>query len=448
MRTLFIEHIQAAFEHVLTVLKKEISVDESFSLALSSESSNFIRLNHAKIRQSTTVDQGSINLTFQKNKRSTKVVFPLTVNQQENEAYLRAALAKARNMIDFIPEDPYFVDISGDEKSHEVHAGKYDNIDQITEQVLDETASLDFAGIIVGGPCIRASANSLGMFHWFSSDFFYVDFSIYTPNQKAVKGMYSEKEWSLDKFRNKMEFCQSQLDLLKGPIKTINRGKYRTYFEPDAVSNFVGMLSWNGVSVAALKQGHCALTDLYNKSAALSSKINLAEDFSMGVSPRFNSMGEVAPQKLHIIKDGGLENLLVSRRSAKEYNLTSNAAEMSEGLRSASLATGILKREDVLKKLDTGIYISNLHYLNWSDLLKGRMTGMTRYACFWVENGQLQSPIQDMRFDDSLYNFWGGALEELTDFSEVIPDTSTYEERSLGGLKVPGMLVSEFNYSI
>ena len=32
----------------------------------------------------------------------------------------------------------------------------------------------------------------------------------------------------------------------------------------------------------------------------------------------------------------------------------------------------------------------NLHYLNWSDNIGGRITGMTRYACFWVENGEIK----------------------------------------------------------
>ena len=29
--------------------------------------------------------------------------------------------------------------------------------------------------------------------------------------------------------------------------------------------------------------------------------------------------------------------------------------------------TGLLREQDVLKELGTGLYLSNLHYLNWSD---------------------------------------------------------------------------------
>jgi len=50
-----------------------------------------------------------------------------------------------------------------------------------------------------------------------------------------------------------------------------------------------------------------------------------------------------------------------------------------------------------IAELGTGIYVSNLHYLNYSDRQACRMTGMTRFACFWVENGELVAPIRPNR---------------------------------------------------
>ncbi|MDF5731014.1 MAG: metallopeptidase TldD-related protein, partial [Rhizonema sp. PD38] len=102
----------------------------------------------------------------------------------------------------------------------------------------------------------------------------------------------------------------------------------------------------------------------------------------------------------------------------------------------------------ILPTLDTGLYVSNLHYLNWSDRPTGRITGMTRYACFWVENGEIISPIENLRFDESLYRFWGENLLELTNFQEFIPEVATYKSRQLGGSMVPGMLVKDFTYTL
>ncbi len=108
------------------------------------------------------------------------------------------------------------------------------------------------------------------------------------------------------------------------------------------------------------------------------------------------------------------------------------------------MATGDLPEADVLKALDTGVYLSNLHYLNWSDVAGGRITGMTRYACFWVEKGEIVGPIANMRFDDSFYHFFGEQLEAVTEEARVNPEVGSYGGRSLGATVCPGILLSEF----
>lgn len=69
------------------------------------------------------------------------------------------------------------------------------------------------------------------------------------------------------------------------------------------------------------------------------------------------------------------------------------------------MAGGSLEQARILEALDTGLYIGNLWYLNYSDMPAARLTGMTRFATFWVENGQIRAPVSTMRFDDSLYSF-------------------------------------------
>ena len=73
---------------------------------------------------------------------------------------------------------------------------------------------------------------------------------------------------------------------------------------------------------------------------------------------------------------------------------------------------------------------------------------MTRYACFWVEDGEIVAPIENLRFDESLYRFWGENLIALTDFQEFIPNVGTYDSRRLGGNLVPGMVIKDFTYTL
>ncbi|RZA15152.1 MAG: TldD/PmbA family protein, partial [Proteobacteria bacterium] len=105
------------------------------------------------------------------------------------------------------------------------------------------------------------------------------------------------------------------------------------------------------------------------------------------------------------------------------------------------MAAGDLPLADVLQRLGTGLYISNLWYLNYSDMPAARMTGLTRFATFWVEDGHIVAPVNTMRFDDSVYSVLGDQLEALTAERELILSTSTYGERQTHSSLLPGALV-------
>ena len=112
------------------------------------------------------------------------------------------------------------------------------------------------------------------------------------------------------------------------------------------------------------------------------------------------------------------------------------------------MSSGNLNEEQILSSIDKGVYLSNLHYLNWSDKIGGRVTGMTRYACFWVENGEIVAPIENMRFDDTIYNIFGDNLEETTNKLHLVPDVGTYEGRNLGGVHCPGIMLRAFSLTL
>ena len=135
---------------------------------------------------------------------------------------------------------------------------------------------------------------------------------------------------------------------------------------------------------------------------------------------------------------------MISPRSAREFNIDNNGANSSETPESLDMAAGNLNGDAILKTLDTGLLIGNLHYLNYSDRMACRMTGMTRFATFWVENGEIQAPLNVMRFDDSAYRLLGDNLLGLTKERDLILDSASYGERSTGSARLPGALVRDF----
>ncbi len=76
------------------------------------------------------------------------------------------------------------------------------------------------------------------------------------------------------------------------------------------------------------------------------------------------------------------------------------------------------------------------------------MTGMTRFATFWVENGKIVAPVDVLRFDDTLYRMLGDNLEALTTERELMLESNTYGSRMLTSATLPGALVSEMTFTL
>lgn len=427
---------------------KNLQKHEDLTLNFFGEESLFVRINGGKARQVTSVNQGILNFTFTENSRTLNYKLQVSGVDDIDQKRAEEAIKFCREKVKSLPEDPFTVPLENNGATNEQFRGELPVIENLPNNLFKAIRNLDFAGCFSSGNIYRATFNTKGQSHFFSSQNFQVDYSFYTEAQKAVKGLYAGSVWSDDDFNESLNQSITNLNKLKTKSIKLPRGKYKVFLAPDAVSEIIDMFSWGAVSYASVMRGNSALKLLHNGERTLSEKFSLTEDFSLGLNPRFNDRGEVAPTELSIIKNGKLNNLLINSRTAKEYNINSNGASSYEGLRSTQVSIGDLSRDAILPSIEKGIYISNLHYLNWSDIQRGRFTGMTRFACFYIENGEIIAPIEDLRFDESLYDVFGENLLSLTNFQEIIPNVGSYGMRSLGGKSVPGLLVKDFNFTL
>ena len=264
----------------------------------------------------------------------------------------------------------------------------------------------------------------------------------------AVKSSYAGAAWDEAEFVRKMTRAREQVELLGRPRKTLSPGEYRVYFTPVAVAEMLSLLSWGGFGLKSRQTGVSALMQLERGEAQLHSSVSLTESVATGIAPRFQDDGFVKPDAVKLVEQGRAAGTLASPRSAKEYGSAATGANSGEGPESLAMAAGTLAEADVLRTLGTGIYLSNLHYLNYSDRLACRITGMTRFACFAVENGELVAPIGVMRFDDSFLRMFGPGLVALTAKAEPSPDTGTYGGRTLASVTAPGAVVDAFRFTL
>jgi predicted Zn-dependent protease len=190
------------------------------------------------------------------------------------------------------------------------------------------------------------------------------------------------------------------------------------------------------------------LLKMVEEGVRLHPAVTIRENTRDGVAPNFQEAGFVKPDQVTLIDKGAFRDCLVSPRSAKEYDVPTNGASGGEMPESLEVTAGSIVTNDVLHQLDTGVYINNVWYLNYSDRTACRITGMTRFATFWVENGVIQAPVNVMRFDETLYRMLGENLIGLTAERDLLLDSSTYQARSTASSHLPGALVRDFTFTL
>jgi len=443
----FVTDVRLHFDAVADSVLVSLQGDEAATLNLSAEETLFVRFNNNKVRQNTSVTQISMALQLQGAGRTAEMSSTLSGDVGRDRVAMLQLLAQCRAELTELPPDPHQVPITQHGSSDETFRGQLLAPQAVVDAVVGPAQGCDLAGLYAAGAIISANRNSKGQRHWFATQTFFMDYSLYN-GARAVKGCYAGSDWKPMEWDANLTHSKHLLALMDKPLQTVKPGQYRTYLAPRALADLVGMLGWNALSASAWKQGRSPFKKLMDKECRLSPSLNVTENFGLGLTPRFNDQGEVSEQTIPLIVAGELSSLLVSSRTSKEFGLVANGANESEAPRALDVAPGSLEEKDVLQQIGTGLYLSNLHYLNWSDPVSARVTGMTRYACFWVENGEIVGPIKDMRWDESLYDALGSKLIGLTAHTAIDPAVETYFQRALGGSRTPGALIDNFTFTL
>lgn len=436
------------FDDLVTWATGTLSGDEVLLASLRGESSDFVRFNHAAVRQAGSVRQQALSVDLISGRHHAEGSVTLTGDTATDQARVTVLLDDLRAQRAVLPEDPYLLYATDGVDSQRAVDGTLPDAADAVDAVTSGATGNDFVGIYAAGSTYEAFGSSMGQRNWFEASTFNLDWSLHLGGDKATKNAYAGTVWDPSTFRSKLEWSVRELDALGRPPKNLPPGGYRSYLTPAAMQEIMGMLSWGGFGIRAHETRQTPLLRMVTDGAAFDSGVSIVEDIAGGVAPDFQRAGFRRPDAVPLITAGTFDQHLVSPRSAQEYGVETNGAEDYEYPLAVAMAPGALPTEGVLDALGTGLYIGNLWYLNFSDRTACRTTGMTRFGTFWVEGGEIVAPIEVLRFDDTAYNLLGERLEGLADSAETILDSSTYGHRSMESLRLPGALVSEMTFTL
>ncbi len=448
--------MRSLFYSVADALESQVRVGEVLAAQFWGEASDFIRINGARVRQAGRVERAVIRLRYVfEGRQAFYTITPpgLHVERQSVLRFVAEAVDVLRGLIVDSAEDPW-LDLSYAAICEE-DIGSPHTFDAraLLDTVISAAGGADLVALCMAGPIARGFCSTLGSRLWFERSLIAFDGSIHLPVEeiaggarKAVKVSWSGE--ALDASALAAVIAQGRRDaqVMARPVYRLKPSEYRVLLAPHALADLIGMLNWGGFSARAHRSGQSPLSKLQRGEAAFSPLLSIAEDLTGGLAPRFQSDGYVRPANVSLIDRGRFADWLVCPRSAREWGLPSNAASDPESPEALHVAPGHLADSQALRCLGTGVALSNLWYLNFSDRQGCRVTGMTRFACLWVEDGQPVAPIEAMRFDDSLFHVLGDRLEALGDRAVVMPSTDTYDVRSTGGISAPSALISAFNF--
>ncbi|MEY4764075.1 MAG: hypothetical protein RI907_748 [Pseudomonadota bacterium] len=464
------DHFHALADAVLGALPGPDGADaERISLHLQAEHSHFIRFNHGQVRQATDVAQAQLSVSRCRRQsdgpRMAGASLSLSGVLADDVAATLAAARALGDVLPHLPPDPHLLLPDTVQSTHSDDlgagdAGHWPDPREVVQDVHAAAQGLDVVGLYAAGPVVRAFADNRGQRNWHRATSFALDWSHVLRTDQAVKaglaGAVQPGGWTApggwrEQLHQRMAQAARQMHLLARPQRQLSPGRYRAWLAPAAVGELMGTLAWGAFGLKEQRTGTSPFNRLVH-GEALSPLVSLSETTAPGLAAAFTPQGFVRPGHVPLVAQGAMVGSLVSPRSAREFGTPEHAltpnAHGGESPEALHLAPGTLADAEVLAQLGTGLYLSNLHYLNYSDRLACRVTGMTRYACFWVEDGQLVAPLPVMRFDQDLVQLLGDDLIALGEQAEWQPNTETYGARNLGGVRAPGALVKGLNLTL
>lgn len=436
------------FDALVQAATAKLKGQEILLVNAQGERSEFCRLNNAKVRQAGTVMQAGLSLRLIDGKRNAGGEVTLSGIRAEDEGRVAALIATLRDQVSVLPDDPHLMYATEVNSSRSAEPSQLVDARDTIERVSKAAKGSDLVGIYAAGDIYRGFANSLGQRNWFERSSFNLDFSLYLRADKAVKTGYAGFKWDDHEFERKLESAREQIGVLEREPRTITPGRYRVYLAPQALAEVTGMLAWGGFSMKAHRTKQTPLIKMVETDAKMHAAVTISENTEGGMAPNFNGTGFVKPGQVVMIDGGAYRDCLISPRSAKEYGVTTNGADAGEGPESLDVAGGTLDLDTVTGTLGDGIYVNNLWYLNFSDRTACRVTGMTRFASFWVEKGKIVAPLNVMRFDESVLKMLGDKLVGFTREREMLPSASTYGNRQTASARLPGALVDDFSFTL
>lgn len=364
---------------------------------------------------------------------------------------LRRVVEQATQIAGWQPPDPDLLEMPGPQCYREVkrmcpHTAQLtpEARAQAVEKVVRraERAGLTGAGIYANSYRIQALLNSSGLFAYHQET--KAEFSVTCFNEQGsgwAKGsLISADQLAIDELAERA--CQKAL-ASQNP-QELPPGRYTVILEPAAVLDLVGFFSYDFAATAVADQRSCFTQRLGKK--VFGENISIWDDVYHPLQSGVAWDGEGIPrQKVVLVERGIVKNLVYSRQAARKMNAAPTGHgfllpnELGEAPVNLVFAGGESPFEEMIRTTQRGVLVTRFWYIREVDPYQKILTGVTRDGTFYVADGEIQYPVRNLRFNQSL-------LEMLNQVEMLGPAVRAAGEESFE-MVVPAMKVADFRFT-
>lgn len=376
-----------------------------------------------------------------------------TTNEIDDES-LKATVALAEQLARISPVDREYMPTLGKQTYKPVNgyaeATSSISLTSRAKTINDAIAACEKSKVVGAGfhqarGTATASATKNGNFIYDRSSLVSLGMTARTPDG-ASSGYFLRNHFDvakLDTARVATEAIRKALDS-RNP-RVLEPGVYPAILEPQAVVDLIGQLAFS-FDARSAEEGRSPFSALGGKTKVrekiFDERINIYSDPWHPELPGSKSaQGGLPAQKIYLVRNGVLENLVYSRFWAKQTGKEPTPGPVNSILESSEPPVSV---EDMIKSMDRGILLGRFWYIRGVDPRIALQTGLTRDGIWYIEKGRIQYPVKNFRFNQSVIQLLAPGNIDMIGKPERVGSS---EGQGGNAALVPALKVKEFNFS-
>jgi predicted Zn-dependent protease len=363
-----------------------------------------------------------------------------------DEASLRRAVEQAEQLAKLSPVDAEYMPTLGPQKYRPVK-GFVSEAGEISPKwrakqlgaILDrcDEAKVVGAGLFQSGAFTTASATRHGNFDFERSSRASLSMTARTPDSTS-SGYALHSHFDPDKLDIRGVAQRAVDKALNGRnARQIDPGVYPVILEPQAVGDILSYFP-GAFTARNADEGRSPMSAAGGKTllgqAVFDAKINFYSDPWHPELPGSQSAQDGLPaEKLHLVRNGILENLVYSRFWAHKMNKQPTPGPVNYILEGSGPAHSLA---EMIRSTERALLLTRLWYIRMVNPRTQLLTGLTRDGVWLIENGKIKYSVRNFRFNQSVMQMLAaGNVERIS------------KPQRVGNLLVPALKLKAFTFS-